>query len=273
MTVTERVRRLDQGDRAAVCMLLDSDHLQNCYLRSEVRLGALRTGTWWGVGADDRLSSVMAGGSLIVPWLGAVEDARHLARVLDRQSRPQLMTGPREHVHALHASQVPRPPTREVRDPQPFLVLERGRLRGTPSSRLRRSDQRDLDRLTVATAAMHREEMGVDPLAFDPAGWRLRMATLIDRGWSWVWVERGEVVFKAELSAWTPDACLVQGVYTAPGRRGLGIGTAGMAAVCQLVLAEVPLCSLYVNHYNAPARRLYATLGFEHTADFATLFF
>jgi GNAT superfamily N-acetyltransferase len=270
---TERVRRLDPRDAPAAAALLDVDVVRNAFLRSELRLGALRSGAWWGVDTGAELRSVLAAGTLAVPWLGSPDDAVALARVLDRQRQPQLMTGPREHVIAIHRAQRPNPRPREIRDPQPLLVLGRGALRVAPASGLRRGTLADLDRLTAASAAMHREEMGVDPLAIDPGGWRQRMATLIERGWSYVLEERGRVIFKAELSAWTPEASLVQGVYTVPQRRREGIGTAAMAALCEVLLGEAPLCTLYVNHFNTAARRLYDTLGFDHVGDFATLFF
>jgi ribosomal protein S18 acetylase RimI-like enzyme len=216
---------------------------------------------------------VLAAATLAVPWLEGFDDATTLARVLDRQRQPQLLTGPREHVLAIHRAQRPNPRPREVRDPQPLLVLRRGDLRVAAGSGLRRGTLADLDRLTAASAAMHREEMGVDPLAIDPNGWRQRMAALIERGWSFVLEDDGRVIFKAELSAWTPEASLVQGVYTVPECRRQGIGTSAMAALSELLLADAPLCTLYVNHFNTAARRLYATLGFEHVGDFATLFF
>lgn len=270
---TERVRRLAPGDAAETAAVLEVDVVRNVFLRSELRLGALRSGAWWGIQHDGELRSVLAAGSLAVPWLGALDDAASLAAVLDRQRQPQLMTGPREHVLAVHRAQRARPRPREVRDPQPLLVLRRGDLHGAPAVGLRRGTAADLSRLTAASAAMHREEMGVDPLAIDPGGWRQRMATLIERGWSYVLEDRGQVIFKAELSAWTPEACMVQGVFTVPQRRRQGIGTAAMVALCDHLLAEVPLCTLYVNHFNTAARNLYNNLGFEHVGDFTTLFF
>lgn len=271
---SDRVRRLDARDAGPVATLLDADPLVTVYLRSEVRLGALRTGRWWGwERPDGELAGLVVGGPLVVPVLPDPAAVVPLARTLDRQPPPQLMTGQRDQVHAIHGAQRPSPRPREVRDPQPLLALHRGGLRVAPAPAVRRGAHADLDRLTVASAAMHREEMGVDPLVHDPGLWRMRMATFIERRWSFVWEDRGTIIFKAELSAWTPDACLLQGVFTDPSRRGQGIGTAGMAAVCAALLAEVPVCVLYVNHYNEPARRLYATLGFEPVDDFATLFF
>jgi predicted GNAT family acetyltransferase len=153
------------------------------------------------------------------------------------------------------------------------LALRRGTPKVAPAAEVRKGEPKDLDRLTVAAADMHREEMGVDPMAIDPSGWRTRMGTLIQRGWSWVWTDNDEVVFKAELSAWTPEAVQVQGVYTAPRHRNRGVATAAMAAVCRAVLEGVPVCTLYVNHYNTAARRVYERLGFEQVASLATLMY
>jgi len=271
--ITTGLWRLDADDAPALSELLDADVLQNVYLRSELRLGALSTGQWWGVGTEGRLRATLLGGPLVVPWVPDPDDYDRIVDALTRQQAPRMLVGPREQVVGLHKAR-PLPPTpREQRNPQPFLVLRRGATPAQPAPQVRLATRGDIDRLTLAAADMHREEMGVDPLAVDPAGWRTRMGTLIQRGWSWVWSEGDEVIFKAELSGWTPEAVQIQGVYTAPARRNRGIATTGLAAVCQAVLAHVPACTLYVNHYNAPARAVYRRLGFEHTADFATLMY
>jgi len=153
------------------------------------------------------------------------------------------------------------------------MLLDRGDLRATPSSDVRPSTRGDLEALIVAAARMHREEMGIDPLAVDAPAWRMRMLSLIERRWSWIWMRHHEVLFKAELSAWTPDVVQIQGVYTAPKYRGQGIARAGLAAVCAHVFKEVPRCSLYVNQYNVIALRVYERLGFKAADVFATVMY
>ena len=81
-------------------------------------------------------------------------------------------------------------------------------------------------------------------------------------------------MFKAEIGAVTPTACQVQGVWVDPQRRGEGISAPGMAAVVNHALRFVaPVVTLYVNRHNERARRAYARVGFEQTAEFTTVLF
>ncbi|TMC50986.1 MAG: GNAT family N-acetyltransferase [Chloroflexi bacterium] len=275
------VRRLGAHDAGAVDRLLQSDPVVNVYLRSELRLGGLDhgergtagPGPWWGLDDAGELRAVVAGGPLVVPWAPRRGDVETLAATLARQARPRMIVGLRDQVLALHAAWQPALQAREIRDPQPLLVLRRDALCLEAAAEVRRAARTDLDRLVVAAAHMHREEMGIDPLTLDPSGWRGRMGLLIERGWSWVWVQGDDIVFKAELSAWTPESVQVQGVWTAPLLRGRGLATAGLAAVCREVLSTTAACQLYVNHYNAPALAVYRRLGFEQLADYATVIY
>jgi uncharacterized protein len=264
-----RVRELTARDEGAVARLLSTDPVQNVYLRSELRAG-LSPGEWWGVEARDGLTSVVAGGALLVPWITSRSDARLLAPALATRN-VRMLVGPRGAVLDLHAA-LGRP-AREVREPQLLLAVTREALAPAPLGQLRRATRADLEELVVAAAAMHREEMGIDPLSVDAGGWRARMTHLIDRGWSWVWRERGRILFKAELSAWTPEAAQIQGVYTTPDARGRGIATSALTSMCRSLFDETALCTLYVNHYNAVAVSLYRRVGFASVATFATVIY
>ena len=135
--------------------------------------------------------------------------------------------------------------------------------------------RQELDIVYPASVAMYTEEVGVSPEEHGGgATYRARVAQLISRQWSFVRIEDGQVVFKAEVAAATPHACQVQDVYVAPDRRGEGLGSAGVAAVVATALREIaPVVSLYVNDGNLAARRVYEKIGFRQTETFTTVLF
>ena len=55
---------------------------------------------------------------------------------------------------------------------------------------------------------------------------RWRTSAQIDEGRSWLWLEDGVVLFKAEASAWTPHAVQIQQVWVDPAARGRGYALA-----------------------------------------------
>ena len=266
------VERIGPADVDAVQRVLDAEPIHNVYLRSELRIQGA-SAPWWGVSDGHELRSVVLAGALTVPWIPDASDAPRLAAAMRSNTPPHLMVGPRDAVRALHECLVPRRPALEIRDPQPVMVVDHDRLRVLPPAPLRRSTRADVDRLARAAALMHAEEMGGDSRPPDATAWRARMMQLVDRGWSWCWVDGGDVVFKAELSGWTPDVVQVQGVFTAPSHRGRGVATAAMVALCATLLGSVPLVTLYVNDYNAAALRLYRRVGFEQHGSFATVMY
>jgi predicted GNAT family acetyltransferase len=133
----------------------------------------------------------------------------------------------------------------------------------------------DVDLLYPACVAMYTEEVGISPEKGGGADlYRTRVQQLVSRGWSFARIENGDVVFKAEVASLTPAAAQVQGVWVHPERRGEGLAASGMAAVVDHVLRNLaPVVSLYVNDYNAAARRVYERVGFRQTSTFATVMF
>ena len=266
--------RAGPRDIAALQRLLERDPIATVYLRSELRLN-LASGPWWAIGSGSELSACALGGPLTVPWIPDPSDASALAEAVSRDGLPRMLVGDRVSVGALHDAMRPTRRPRQLRDPQPVLAVDRDAWQppSVGNHRVRRATRADLEPLILAAAAMHREEMGIDPLAIDAPAWRHRMVTFVDRGWSWVWMDGPEVIFKAEFSAWTPECAQLQGVYVAPMQRRRGVAAAGLAAVVADVLRESAMCALYVNAYNQPALRLYQRLGFTQRGEFATVMY
>jgi ribosomal protein S18 acetylase RimI-like enzyme len=138
---------------------------------------------------------------------------------------------------------------------------------------LRPARRSDLDMLVPACAKAHFEELSVDPLRRDPTGFRWRTRAQIEEGRSWLWVEDGVILFKAEASAWTPMAVQLQQVWVDPPARGRGNATRALRDLIRLLLEQVPAVCLFVRAENAPAIRLYETVGMEHVLDYRSVLF
>jgi hypothetical protein len=138
---------------------------------------------------------------------------------------------------------------------------------------LRAATEHDFELLLPACAAAHEEEIGVDPMARDPDGFRWRTRSQIEERRSWLWTEDGAIRFKAEASAWTPSAVQVQQVWVDPGERNRGYAQRGMRDLCRLLLREVPTVCLFVRPENAPAIRVYEGIGMQRHGSYRSLIF
>ncbi len=185
---------------------------------------------------------------------------------------PRMLIGEARAVSDLWAaaeSVLPSP--REDRPGQPvFVIREPPPAAGTG---LREATLDDLELLMPACAAAHEQELGIDPMRRDADGFRWRTRSQIEDGRSWLWEEGGVIYFKAEASAWTPEAVQLQQVWVDPAVRRRGYAARGIADLCRLLLERVPTVCLFVRSDNVPAIRLYEAIGMEHALDYRSLLF
>ena len=163
------------------------------------------------------------------------------------------------------------PVPRLDRPGQPVYVLDEAPPDG--GTGLREAVPSDLELLVPACAAAHEDEIGVDPLSEDPDGFRWRTRAQIGEGRSWLWAENGTILFKAEASAWTPQAVQLQQVWVDPAARGQGFAQRGMRDLCRLLLARVPRVCLFVRAENAPAIQVYEAIGMRRTVSYRSIIF
>jgi len=163
------------------------------------------------------------------------------------------------------------PAPREDRPGQPVYLIDHPPVAGETG--LREATLADLELLVPACAAAHREEIGIDPLDRDPDGFRWRTQAQIGEGRSWIWLEQGTILFKAEASAWTPEAVQLQQVWVDPSARGRGNAQRGMRDLCRVLLAQTPVVCLFVRPENAPALRVYEAIGMTRTITYRSLIF
>ena len=166
-------------------------------------------------------------------------------------------------------ARLPRP--REDRLGQPVFSIRRAPAAGESALRAARVD--DVPRLLPACAAAYELELGVDPVERDGDSFRWRTVAQIEEGRSWVWLEDGVVLFKAEASAWTRAAVQLQQVWVDPGARGRGYGSRGLADLIRLLLATTPVVTLFARADNAPAIALYEAVGMEQELEYRSVLF
>lgn len=276
-----RARSLAGRDLPAVQRLLAAQPVSSCAIAARVEAAETDQrelgGELWGLG--DPLRAVCFAGANLVP-AGTVDVADVAAhafadRALRQGRRCSSIVGPAADVRALWTLLEPRwGPARLIRESQPLLAIDHPPLvRSDPE--VRRATLLDLDILMPACVRMFTDEIGVSPLGTDGGSmYRERVRELIISGRSFVRVDGGEVIFKADLGAVSRAACQLQGVWVAPGRRGRGVGAAATAAVTDISLREVaPVVSLYVNDFNRAARAAYSRVGFRQVGEFASVMF
>ena len=131
----------------------------------------------------------------------------------------------------------------------------------------------DLDLVVPPHTQSVKEESGVDPLQVDAVGFRLRCARRIEQGRTWVLLENGKLIFKAEVVSDTPDVIYLEGVWVAPEERGKGYGLRCLSQLSRTFLTRAKSVCLFVNEQNLPAQTFYRKVGFKLNSLYKTLFF
>jgi len=239
------------------------DPVERVFLEDVARRGL---GRFVGLAERGELLALCHVGVNAVPsGRGCAAFAREVVR-----AAPRMLIGEARAVGELWEEARSRlPPPREDRPGQPVFVIRESPPAG--GTGLRPATPADLELLLPACAAAHQEELGVDPLRRDPEGFRWRTRAQIEEGRSWLWVEDGVILFKAEASAWTPSATQLQQVWVDPPVRRQGYGARGLRDLCRELLAQVPAVCLFVRAENVAAIRLYEAIGMEHVLDYRSL--
>ncbi|HEY0118722.1 MAG TPA: GNAT family N-acetyltransferase [Cellulomonas sp.] len=237
-------------------------------------------GEVWGyTEGGELLAACWVGANLvpIIPPLDPGSRRRALDALADlgatRGRRCSSIVGTREDVLDLwDRLRTAWPPARDVRPEQPSMVIETPP-RVVPDPAVRRSRPEEIETVLPACIAMFTEEVGYSPVG-SGGYYEARVRSLIAQGRSFVRIEDGRVVFKAEVAAVALGVGQVQGVWVAPDRRGERLSEAGMAAVVEATRAQIaPTVSLYANDFNTRALAAYRAVGFRQVGTYATVLF
>jgi len=217
---------------------------------------------------DGSLASLCHVGANLVP---SGEDCAAFADAAAGSGSRMIIGDSRAVCELWEAARDRLPEPREDRPGQPVYALAEPPAPGETG--LRAATLHDLDVLVPVCAAAHAEELGIDPLERDPEGFRWRTRAQIEEGRSWIWLEDGVIRFKAEASAWTPDAVQIQQVWVDREVRREGYATRGMRDLCRLLLESTPTVTLFVRRDNEPAIRLYESSGRERVGSYRSVLF
>jgi uncharacterized protein len=259
----EAVAHIVEPSLEAILAYCGDDPVERVFLEDVARRGL---GRFHGIEENGRLVALCHSGANVVPsgrGCGAFADVAVRARA-------RMLIGEERAVTALwEAARTHLPAAREDRPGQPVYRISTPPEPGRTG--LRPATPADLDLLVPACALAHEGELGVDPLRRDADGFRWRTRAQIEEGRSWLWVEDGVILFKAEASAWTPGAVQLQQVWTDPEARGAGNADRGLRDLLRLLLERVPTVCLFVRADNAEAIRLYDRVGMEHVLDYRSV--
>ena len=257
--------KLIEPKREQILRFCARDPVERVFLEDVARR---RLGRFVGAAEDGDLRALCHLGVNVVP---SGDGCGVFAREASRAA-PRMLIGEARAVSELWEaarSELPRP--REDRPGQPVFVIREPPASGDTG--LRPASLDDLELLMPACAAAHEQELGIDPLRRDTEGFRWRTRSQIEEERSWLWVEDGVILFKAEASAWTPGAVQLQQVWVDPQVRRRGYGARGLSDVCRLLLERVPVVCLFVRAENDAAIGLYEAIGMEHVLDYRSLLF
>ena len=227
-----------------------------------------RLGRFSAFADNHRLTALCHVGANVVP---SGSDCGRFAQAASR-GRARMIIGDERAVDELWddlSRLMPAP--RNDRPGQPVFAISEPPSPG--DSGLRPATDKDFPLLLPACSAAHEEEIGIDPMARDAEGFRWRTRSQIEEGRSWLWVERGTILFKAEASAWTPRAVQIQQVWVDTPARNKGYAQRGMRDLCRLLLERVPTVCLFVRPENAPAIRVYEAIGMQRHGSYRSLIF
>jgi len=271
------IERLSAEQEFEVLEFLGRRPLHNVAMMSLIRdnglISALNRGTFYSCrDANRQLEGIALIGHATLLETVSDRALAAFARVIRECPEIHLIMGEQERIQDLwdHCASAGRHMRRACREllfelRWPVEVLDI-----TPQLRLATANEIEL--IMPVQANMAFEESGVNPLAVDPIGFRRRCLRRIEQGRTWVMVENGDLVFKADVIAETDEVIYLEGIWLSEEARNQGRGVSLVSELSHLLLKRAHSICLLVNERNKRAQVFYKKCGYLLRATYETIF-
>jgi ribosomal protein S18 acetylase RimI-like enzyme len=274
---TLSVDRLVHGEETEVLEFLAQRPIHTVTMTSLIHDNGLESslnrGTFYGCrDLNGRLEGVALVGHATLMETVSDRALAALAQVAQQCSGTHMIMGEKERVddfwgHYAAAGRRQRLACREWLFELSWPVEARESVAG-----LRRATPAELHLVMPVQAELAYAESGVNPLQVDPHGFRERCLRRIEQGRTWVVVEDGKLIFKADVISRTPQVNYLEGIWIREERRANGSGLRFMSELMRQLLEETKSICLFVNETNKVAMNFYRKCGFHFRATYETIF-
>lgn len=275
--IAVKTGKLNEDEREEVLTFLAQRPIHTVVMAGWIRdnglVSPLNRGTFYGCRNDrGQLEGVALIGHVTLMEVRTRRALEVFARIAQDYAGTHLLMGEQERIREFCAtySEKGQPVRRASRET--LFEVRSPVTENSPVQGLRLATMDDLHLVIPAQAQMAFEESGVDPREVDSQGFRERCARRIEQGRVWILLDKGELIFKAELIGKTPDVFYLEGVYVAPHARRKGLGTGCMKQLSNHLLNLAPSICVLVNHKNPEAHSFYRKAGFEERGTYDTIF-
>lgn len=272
-----RVERLTVSDEAEVLEFLSHRPIHTVTMMSMIRdngmVSALNRGTFYGCrDFKGHLEGVALVGHATLMETVSDRALAALAQVARECPNTHMIMGEKERIADFwsHFSETGRKQRSACREWLFELTLPaeaRESLTG-----LRPATVAELELVMPIQAELAFAESGVNPMQVDPEGFRQRCLRRIEQGRTWVVVEDGLLVFKADVISKTPEVIYLEGIWLREDCRNKSLGKRFMSELMRRLLENTKSVCLLVNETNEWAQHFYRKCGFNFRATYETIF-
>ena len=271
------IERLANTDEAEVLQFLAQRPIHTVAMTSMIRdngiVSALNRGTFYGCrDLNGQLEGVALVGHATLMETVSDRALAALAQMARDCPNTHMIMGEKERVadfwtHYSDAGRRQRLACREWLYELTWPVEARESVSG-----LRQAKPSELDLVMPIQAQLAYAESGINPLEVDPNGFRQRCLRRIEQGRTWVVVEDGVLVFKADVISKTPEVVYLEGIWLREDCRNKNIGIRLMSELMRRLLEHARSICLLVNETNKLAQGFYRKCGFHFRATYETIF-